>query len=86
MGRCCAATSTSLREWTKEEMMAYLDWGKAETDNIEAQVAHETENGQLFTCRRGMGELWEIAQRDIDEQEALYSAVEEEESCIVVQL
>jgi hypothetical protein len=67
-------------------MMAYLDWNKAETDRIEAQVARETENGRLFTSRRDIGELWEIAQQDIDEQEALYSAVEEEESCIVVQL
>jgi hypothetical protein len=32
-----------------------------------------------------MGELWEMAQRDIDEQKALYSAAELEESCIVVQ-
>ncbi|KAG6978105.1 hypothetical protein FocnCong_v016258 [Fusarium oxysporum f. sp. conglutinans] len=84
MGRYCK-TSTSLREWTKEEMMAYLDWDKAETDRIEARVAEETENGRLFTSRRGMGELWEMAQRDIDEQEALYSAAEQEESCIVVQ-
>ncbi|KAJ0136332.1 Amino-acid permease inda1 [Fusarium oxysporum f. sp. albedinis] len=83
MRRCCA-TSTSLREWTKEEMKAYLDWGKAETDRIEAKVSRETENGRLFTSRRGMGELWEIAQQGIDEQ-ALYSAVEDEESCIVVQ-
>jgi hypothetical protein len=34
MRRCCA-TSTSLREWTKEEMMAYLDCGNVETDRIE---------------------------------------------------
>ncbi|KAJ0129112.1 hypothetical protein HZ326_27783 [Fusarium oxysporum f. sp. albedinis] len=84
MGRYCK-TSTGLREWTKEEMMAYLNWDKAETDRIEARVAEETENGRLFTSRRGMGELWEMAQRDIDEQEALYSAAEQEESCIVVQ-
>ncbi|EXM14128.1 hypothetical protein FOTG_17456 [Fusarium oxysporum f. sp. vasinfectum 25433] len=84
MGRCCK-TSTGLREWTKEEMMAYLDWDKAETNRIEARVAEETENGRLFTSRRGMGELWEMAQRDIDEQKALYSAAEQEESCIVVQ-
>ncbi|EXK24628.1 hypothetical protein FOMG_18651 [Fusarium oxysporum f. sp. melonis 26406] len=84
MGRCCK-TSTGPREWTKEEMMAYLDWDKAEADRIEAQVAEETENGRLFTSRRGMGELWKIAQRDIDEQEALYAAREQEESCIVVQ-
>jgi hypothetical protein len=66
MGKCCI-TSTGLREWTKEEMMAYLDWDKAEADRIEAQVAEETENGRLFTSRRGMGKLWEMAQRDIDE-------------------
>ncbi|RKK65642.1 hypothetical protein BFJ69_g16107 [Fusarium oxysporum] len=84
MGRYCK-TSRGLREWTKEEMMAYLDWDKAETDRIEARVAEETENGRLFASRRGMGELWEMAQRDIDEQEALYSAAEQEESCIVVQ-
>lgn len=65
--------------------MAYLDCGKAETDCIEAKVAQETDNGRLFTSRRGMGERWEIAQQDIDEQ-ALYSAVGDEESCIVVQL
>ena len=84
MRRCCA-TSTSLREWTKEEVMAYLNCGKVETNCIEAKVAQETENGRLFTSRRGMGEHWEIAQHDIDEQ-ALYSAVEDEESCTVVQL
>jgi len=27
--------STGVREWTKEEMMAYLDWSKAENDRIE---------------------------------------------------
>ncbi|EXL66928.1 hypothetical protein FOPG_16929, partial [Fusarium oxysporum f. sp. conglutinans race 2 54008] len=52
------------------------------TDHIEAQVAQETENGRLFTCRRGIGELWEMAQQDIDEQEALHSAMEQEESCM----
>ncbi|EXM12301.1 hypothetical protein FOTG_19198 [Fusarium oxysporum f. sp. vasinfectum 25433] len=85
MGRCCK-TSTGPREWTKEEMVAYSDWDKAEPDHIEAQIARETENGRLFTSRRDIGELWEIAYQDIDEQEALYSAMEEEESCIVVQL
>jgi hypothetical protein len=29
-------TSTGSREWTKEEMMAYLDWSKAEDERIEA--------------------------------------------------
>ena len=84
MGKRCT-TSTGSREWTKEEMMAYLDWDKSETDRVEARVAQETENGRLFSGRRGMGELWEMAQQDIDEQQALYSAIEQEESCIIVQ-
>ena len=73
MGKRCT-TSTGSREWTKEEMMAYPDWDKTETDRIEARVAQETENVRLFSGRRGMGELWEMAQQDIDEQQALYSA------------
>lgn len=38
----------------------------------------------MITNRRGMGKLWEIAQQDIDEQEVLYSAMEQEEGYIVV--
>jgi hypothetical protein len=56
MRRCCA-TSTGLREWTKEEIMAYLDCGKVETDCIEEKVARETENRRLFISRRSMGKL-----------------------------
>lgn len=67
-------------------MMAYLDWDNAKIDHIEARMAQEAENGQLLTRIRGMGELWEMAQQDIDEQGAMYSAMEQEESCIVVQL
>jgi hypothetical protein len=42
-------------------MVAYSDWDKAERDCIEAQIVRETENGRLFTSRRDIGELWEIA-------------------------
>jgi hypothetical protein len=38
-------------------MMAYLDWSKAETDLIEAQVAPKIGNRRLFTRRIGIGEL-----------------------------
>jgi hypothetical protein len=38
-------------------MMAYLGWDKAETDRIEAQVPRETENGRLFTSRRGISSV-----------------------------
>ena len=34
--------------------MVYMDWAKAETDRIVAQVAQETDNGQLFISRRCM--------------------------------
>jgi hypothetical protein len=64
-------TSTGSREWTKEEMMAYLDWSEAEDKRIEAQVAREME-GNLGRQRQGMGEVWRMVDRDIEEQEALY--------------
>lgn len=41
---------------------------KAETDRTEAQLAQATENGQSVTGRRGRGELWDIAQQEIDEE------------------
>jgi hypothetical protein len=75
MGKRCI-TSTGSRDWTKEEMMAYLDWDKAETDRIEAQVAKETDNGRLVSGRRGVAEIWERVEQDMREQEALYSAME----------
>ena len=63
-------TLTGSREWTKEEMMAYLDWSKAEDNHIEAQVAREMEEGGRE--RRGVGEIWRMIDRDMEEQEALY--------------
>ena len=53
--------------------MAYLDWDKSENDRIEAQIAVEIE-GNLFSNRRGMEEIWRAAERDLEEQEALYSS------------
>lgn len=83
MGERCT-NLTGSREWIKEEIMAYLVWDKTETGHIEARVAQETENGRLVSGKRGKGELWEMAQQDIDEQQALYLAIEQEESCIIV--
>ena len=76
-------TSTGTRDWTKEEMMAYLDWDNAENDRIEADIAQEACNGRLETGRRGMGELWKRAAWDDEERQAQYEA-QEEESCIIV--
>lgn len=60
------------RDWTKKEMMAYLDWSKAEEDRVEAQVAAEME-GNPFSSRRGIHAIWEAAARDYEAQEAFYS-------------
>jgi hypothetical protein len=72
MGKQCR-TQKGCRDWTKEEMMAYLDWDRAEEDRVEAMVATEMEGNQ-FSKRRGMGEIWEAAAADSEAQAALYSA------------
>lgn len=71
MGKQCRMQKGS-RDWTKEEMMAYLDWDKSEQDRIERKVAAEME-GNPFSSRRGMREIWEAAEKDIEEQKAFYS-------------
>ncbi|KAG6996807.1 PKS-NRPS hybrid synthetase [Fusarium oxysporum f. sp. conglutinans] len=77
-------TSTGSREWTKEEMMAYLDWSKAEDERIEAQVVKEMGKNPLANKRRGMAEIWRKAEIDSIEQETLYAAEDKAELCIVV--
>ena len=72
MGQRCAETTGSSRDWTKEEMMAYLDWTRAEEDRVEVQVAVEME-GNMWSSRRGMRDIWEAAARDIEAQEEFYS-------------
>jgi hypothetical protein len=72
MGKLCT-TPTGSRDWSKEEMMAYLDWSKAEDDRVEAQVAAEMESNP-FSSRRGMRDIWEAAENDGKEQQELYSA------------
>ena len=62
------------REWTKEEMMAYLDWDKSENDRLDAQVIGEIAV-QPFSSRRGPGEIWRACERDIKEKQAFYSAI-----------
>ncbi len=71
MGKQCRM-QTGCRDWTKEEMIAYLDWDKAEEDRVEAIVAAEME-ANPFSKRRGMHEIWEAAAADCAAQEALYS-------------
>jgi hypothetical protein len=63
---------TGSRDWTKEEMMTYLDWSKAEDDWVEAQVTVEMESN-LFSSRRGMRGVWEAVEKDGKEPQNLYS-------------
>ncbi|KAJ6436940.1 hypothetical protein O9K51_10476 [Purpureocillium lavendulum] len=51
MGQRCKA-STGARDWTKEEMMAYLDWTEAEDNRVEAQVAAEMESNRCLAYVR----------------------------------
>jgi hypothetical protein len=84
MSKRCT-TSTSSREWTKEEMMAYLDWAKAEDERIEAQVAEEIGDNPLANSRRGVKDIWRRIETDSREQEALHSASRKAEGdCIIV--
>jgi hypothetical protein len=46
-------------------------------------VAVQLGDNPFGNRRRGVDEIWRMAERDIEEQEALYAA---EESCIIVEL
>ena len=83
MGRR-AGMGASSREWTKDEMMAYLDWSQAEDARVEAQVAKEMGGDPLAIGRRGMEDIWRSAEQDSEEQQKLYSNVGSIEDCIIV--
>lgn len=55
-------------------------------DPNQARVAEEMGNDPLANKRRGMKEIWRRIEKDSTEQEALYSARDEVEQCIVVQV
>jgi hypothetical protein len=55
IGKLCI-TPTRSRDWSKEEIIAYLDWSKAEDDRVEAQGAAEMESN-LFSNRRGIRDI-----------------------------
>lgn len=85
MSRRCASPS-GMREWTKGEMMAYLDWSKQEDGRVEARVAAEIRNDPTAQTRRGVKHVWRSLEKDIAEQKALYSldGQDDAEDCIVV--
>lgn len=63
MGQRCRS-SRPTRDWTKKEMMAYIDWDFEETERIEAQVECGMGNNSKEASRRGMGEIWQQAEED----------------------
>ncbi|KAG6980171.1 Misshapen-like kinase 1 [Fusarium oxysporum f. sp. albedinis] len=83
MSKRCV-TSTGSRDWTKEEMMAYLDWSKAEDERVEAQVAEEMGDDPLANRRRGVKDIWGRIEADSREQDALHLARGRTEDCIIV--
>ena len=83
MSKRCV-TSSGAREWSKEEMMAYLDWSKAEDDRVEERVAKEMGDNPLANRRRGTKEIWESVEQDIIEQQTLYSNNNLAGDCIIV--
>ena len=56
--RC--STSAGSRAWTKEEMMAYLDWNKLEDDRVDEQVFQEVQENPFDTGRRGVDNIWKF--------------------------
>jgi hypothetical protein len=85
MGKCCV-TSVGSRDWTKEEMMAFLDWSKAEDDRIEAQVSEELGNNLMGSRRRGVKDIWKKIVEDSEVQNALHAAEDQADQCIIVRL
>lgn len=58
---------SGIRAWTKEEMMSYLDWDKAENERVEQSVEAEVAE-QPFLQHRGMQHIWDAAERDVISQ------------------
>lgn len=83
MGKRCTSTIPG-REWTKEEMMAYLDWTRVEDERVERQVAQEMGDNPLANRRTGMKEIWKRVEQDMIDQQALYSNDKLAEDCIIV--
>ena len=66
--RCITATGS--REWTREEMNAYLDHDKGEDDRLDHEMTRNLQR-KGFSNRRGLDDVWRRAEQDRDLQEAL---------------
>ncbi|ENH69889.1 hypothetical protein FOC1_g10009394 [Fusarium oxysporum f. sp. cubense race 1] len=67
MGSHCKV-GRGIRDWTKEEMMSYLDWDKLETERVERNVEKEIQ-AQPFLTYRGIGYVWRAAEKDAEDQQ-----------------
>ncbi|KAF5245198.1 hypothetical protein FAUST_1853 [Fusarium austroamericanum] len=70
MGKQCR-TGRSLRDWTKEEMMSYLDFDRAENERVDKQVEEELK-ARRFTTYRGPDHVWKAAARDHKDQQRVH--------------
>jgi hypothetical protein len=61
----------SVRDWTKEEMMAYLDFDEAENERVNKQVEEELK-ARRFTTYRGPDHVWKAAARDHEDQQRVH--------------
>lgn len=82
MGKYCTSENGK-RDWTKEEMMAYLDRDSKENERINAKAVQDLQNVRSDIRRRGMDEAWRRAEEDSAEQQVLHEA-QQEQSCIIV--
>ena len=77
------STDTGTRSWTKEEMMAYLDWSTREDERVEEQVLKELRTDAMGSRRRGMGDIWKKAAEDSEAQEAMHHKATIEDFIVV---
>jgi hypothetical protein len=71
MGKRCRI-GYATRPWTMEEMTAYIDWSKAEDTRIERVVRKEVKANGFGGRTRGLGYIWALVDKDIEEQNRLY--------------
>lgn len=57
-------TRSGRRNWSREEMMSYLDWDKAETERVEEAVRVELGDHPV-SHHRGPQAVWEACERDL---------------------
>jgi hypothetical protein len=73
MGQYCYLPEGGRRKWTREEMMAYIDWDFVEVRHTDARVKWQLENSSKESTRRGMTDIFMEAEEDTRLQEARYS-------------